>query len=339
MTRTISKNRMVSLHSLGMLGLATGLPACGASGGSGDLGIWTPSGAPAIESDGGPGSVGASAAGSSTTVAGSASSSTGRGGSSSAASTSASSAKASGGTAAGVPCDVASLLAAKCTSCHSDPPINGSLSGLVTYGDLTATSKEDSTRNEAQLSIVRMQSTTSPMPPASVNMPATAADIATLQNWVNGGYAMGSCSSGGGADGGTDAGATSPTGVFTGVASFTSQVGPSSHNAGQDCMGCHANGGGEAPRFAFAGTLYDGQGRAVSGAEIRVVDANGAAVSVYTGTNGNFYRSGTPLATPGKAGARNGSATAAMVSAVTKAGCNSCHCSGSSCVTTPMHLP
>jgi predicted CxxxxCH...CXXCH cytochrome family protein len=41
-----------------------------------------------------------------------------------------------------------------------------------------------------------MQSTTSPMPPASFNRPPTAAEISAMQAWINGGY-QGSCSDGG----------------------------------------------------------------------------------------------------------------------------------------------
>jgi hypothetical protein len=324
------------IAATGMLaGTLAATVACGGmSGGSGDLGVWTPGGAPAIIDAGG--AVGASSSAAASAGGGSSSSGAGGGGGGSAASGGSSTTGAASGGAGGLPCDVASVLAAKCTSCHSDPPINNALSGLVTYADLTATAKEDATRNEAQLSVVRMQNTASPMPPTSVSVTATAADVATLQNWINAGYPTGSC----GSDAGSDSGpGPSPSNVFTGQPAFRSQTGPNSHNAGQDCMGCHANGNGEAPRFSFAGTLYDGHGQPVAGAEVRVVDKNGVGASAYTGSNGNFYRQGTPIATPGQAGARNASATAAMISAVTAPGCSSCHCSGSSCATTQMHLP
>ncbi len=231
-----------------------------------------------------------------------------------------------------MPCDVATVLAAKCTGCHSDPPVNGALAGLVTYANLLSTAIEDPTKNEAQLAVSRMQSATSPMPPASFGNPATASDIATLQNWIAARYPSGSC--------GADAGPL-PSGavnVFATAPKFASNTSGSSHNAGKDCMGCHASGGGEAPQFAFGGTLYNGSGSPVAGAEIRVVDANGNATSVYTGPEGNFHGSGS-LATPAHAGARNATTTALMVSSLTYGGCNRCHCTGTGCTTAPLHLP
>ncbi len=238
-----------------------------------------------------------------------------------------------GSTASGtVPCDVATVLAAKCTGCHSDPPVNSAIAGLVTYSDLMKTAIEDPTKNEAELALARMQSSTSPMPPATFNDPASASDIATVQSWINAGYPSGSCAG--------DAGlpVSSAVDVFAKATSFTSQIAGSSHNAGRDCMQCHAGGGGEAPTFAFGGTLYDGNGKAVVGAEIRVVDANGKAASVYTGPEGNFHSSGT-LTMPWHAGARNATSKALMISSLTYGGCNKCHCTGSSCTTAPLHLP
>jgi hypothetical protein len=206
----------------------------------------------------------------------------------------------------------------------------------VTHADLKAMSKEDPTKNEAQLSVARMQNAASPMPPASLHNPPTASDISTLQNWINAGYPTGSCT----VDGGTpiDSGSTGAVDVFSGEPPFAPGTGPDTHNAGRDCMQCHS-GGGNAPGFMFGGTLYDGKGNPVSGAEIRVVDKSGKGYSVYTGPSGTFYRGGGTLATPGHTGARDATSKAVMVSSLTGGGCSSCHCTGSNCVTMPMHLP
>ena len=227
---------------------------------------------------------------------------------------------------AGLPCNISAFLAAKCTSCHADPPINGSLSGLVTVGDLLATAKEDATKNEAQLSLARMQSTTSPMPPASVANPATAAEIAAFQAWVTGNY-QGSC----------DGGAPPPpaTDAFTGAGAFVSQSGGSGHhNPGKNCMGgCHNHG------FTFAGTLFDAAGAPVSSAEVRLVDSAGKAILVHSGTNGNFYSS-TPWTPPAHVAARTAANKVVMVAALSAAsngGCNGCHTTGG---TAPkIHVP
>lgn len=312
--------------------LASGIAGCGASSAPSDLGVWTPGAVPA-------GAIGDSSSTSAVATSGGTGAGSSRSSNSGiAVSTSPVGSSSQSVRSGALPCDVAAVLASKCTACHSDPPISGALSGLVTYSDLLSTAKEDSTRNEAQLSVLRMQSTTSPMPPASANAPATSSDISTLQAWINAGYPSGTC--------GADAGAAADAGpaitvvdVFQGRPAFQSQVGPSSHNAGQNCMNCHANGGGEAPRFLFGGTLYDGHGAAVSGAEVRVVDHNGTAYTVYTASNGNFYQTGTALAVPAHAGARNAAGSALMISGVSNGGCTSCHCSGSNCATTQMHLP
>jgi hypothetical protein len=230
------------------------------------------------------------------------------------------------------------VLASKCTSCHSDPPINGSLSGLVTYADLRATSKEDPSKNEAQLSVVRMQSGTSPMPPASLHNAASPSDIAAVQDWIAAGYPTESCA----VDGGSapDSGSSgSAVDVFGDQPPFTPGMGRATHNAGLDCMQCHGGGDKEGKSFMFGGTLYDGNGAAAAGAEVRVVDANGAGTSVYTGPTGTFYASGRRLATPGHAGARNATTKVLMISQLTRGGCGSCHCTGSGCTTAELHLP
>jgi hypothetical protein len=215
-------------------------------------------------------------------------------------------------------------LAAKCIGCHADPPINGSLSSLVTIGDLTAISKEDPTKNEAQLSLARMQSTASPMPPSGSGNAATAAEIQAFKTWIGGNY-RGSCA---------DAGAPpAPVNVFIGAPAFVPTTSGSSHNAGKDCMGgCHNHG------FTFAGTLVDGAGKGIAGAEVRLVDAKGTAITVHTGPTGNFH-SATPFAAPAHVGARNGTATVTMVTALqsSNGGCNGCHVTGGT--TPPIHLP
>jgi hypothetical protein len=232
---------------------------------------------------------------------------------------------------------VATVLASKCTACHSDPPVNNALSGLVTYADLRATAKEDPTKNEAELCVARMQSSASPMPPATLHDPATASDIATIQNWINAGYPSGSCATDAGAP--PDSGSGGTTSVFTGQPPFTPGTGLPTHNAGHDCMQCHGPGGLGEPSFLFGGTLYDGSGKPVVGAEVRVVDAHGTGYNAYTGPSGTFYQAGGGLAVPAHAGARDATSTALMISRVTSGGCSSCHCTGATCTTTPIHLP
>ncbi len=85
------------------------------------------------------------------------------------------------GASSGLPCDVAALLAARCTACHSDPPGAGAPMSLVTYEQLIAPSASDPTRTVAQAALSRMRDVSKPMPPANM-MPET--DVAPFASWV-----------------------------------------------------------------------------------------------------------------------------------------------------------
>jgi hypothetical protein len=253
--------------------------------------------------------------------------------------------------ASGLPCDVAMMLAANCGGCHSDPPITGALAGLVTYADLMAPSHEMPSQNEAQLSVSRMKNAASPMPPGSL---PPASDVTILQNWISAGYPKGSCGAAS-ADGGANGASSADGGVIVPSSSVFSKAAPFSpgtpvngnHKAGQDCMSsCHNHG------FTFAGTLFDANGAGVGGAEVRLVDAKGLVISVYTdnrggSSQGNFYGS-QAFVGPAHVGARNASSTQDMHTALqstaqtpasTGGACNACHCTGTGCTVAPIHLP
>jgi hypothetical protein len=142
----------------------------------------------------------------------------------------------------------------------------------------------------------------------------------------------GAKSSDAGSTGTMDAGATTSTDVFANAGAFASQIASTTHNAGQDCMGgCHNHG------FTFAGTLTDGAGNGVAGAEVRLVDANGQAISVHTDSIGNFHSS-TAWTGPAKVGARNATTKVLMSSTIaTGKGCNGCHAVGGTVA--PIHIP
>lgn len=138
-------------------------------------------------------------------------------------------------------------------------------------------------------------------------------------------------------DAGTVADAGGSTGVFAGTPPYVSKSGGNGHhNAGRNCFQCH---GQNAVSFSIAGTIYNANGQPLSNVEVRVVDSTGAAYSVYSGTNGNFYRQGNPLSVTSHVGIRNATATTEMVSSITSGACNSCHCTGNGCASTPIHLP
>ncbi len=98
------------------------------------------------------------------------------------------------------------------------------------------------------------------------------------------------------------------------------------HNAGQECQGCHAPGGG-APTFYLGGTLYNAvaNGTAVAGATINVTDAAGKTVKIVSANNGNFWTT-TPLTFPVKVNASLCPNTLPMNATVGGNGaCNNCH--------------
>ena len=103
-----------------------------------------------------------------------------------------------GAAADGLPCKIATLLAAKCTSCHSTPPVAYAPMALVSYADLVAPAKSDASKTNAVVTLARMSSAASPMPPSPAAH-ASAGEIATFAAWINAGTPMGSC-------GGVDAG-------------------------------------------------------------------------------------------------------------------------------------
>src|SRR5579859_4099511 len=121
---------------------ASGIASCSSGAGGTKVIVvsgWDPDAAPGTTTPatpGAPGSGGAGGAGGGGSTGDAASPSMGGGGAS----------------ATGVPCNVATMLGSMCTSCHSDPPVGGSLAGLVTYADLMAPAHENPTMNEAQLS-------------------------------------------------------------------------------------------------------------------------------------------------------------------------------------------
>lgn len=134
-----------------------------------------------------------------------------------------------------------------------------------------------------------------------------------------------------------DSGENKPKNAFAGAPGFLPQLGmsarqaghsfnantPKSNPAGRACLNCH--GGGGAPAFAAAGTIYDGVAPAAS-VEVRAYGADGKAYSAYTDADGNFFiRATTQLTLPAFVGVRNATSTRVMGSAASKGNCNECH--------------
>jgi hypothetical protein len=231
----------------------------------------------------------------------------------------------------GLPCDVAALLASKCVSCHSSPPIPNVPEALVSYADLTAPSKGDPSISTAKMALSRMKSAVSPMPPSPAT-PATAAEIAAFEAWVNAGTPMGSC-------GDVDAG-PNPFDVPPTCTSMTTSIVDegSLMKPGSACVKCH-NSDPEAPDLTLGGTAYgtahepdDCNAQAVSGpaintAVVEITDKNGAVISLKVNSVGNFYRKSAAgaVALPYTAKIKYNGLERAMVASQMSGDCNSCH--------------
>jgi hypothetical protein len=196
---------------------------------------------------------------------------------------------------------------------------------LVTYADLTAPAVTDPTKTVAQMCVTRMQDATKSMPP-SPSAPATPAQVATMQAWVAAGTPMGTC-----ADGGVSNPYDTPPQCSSGTYYSPSGDESSRMAPGNTCISCHAQSGGEAPRFALAGTVYataheptNCNGVNVGGATVVITDAQGATITLNVNAAGNFSTS-QAVAMPFRAAVQYDGKTRAMVAAQTSGDCNSCH--------------
>ena len=224
-----------------------------------------------------------------------------------------------GNLATDLPCEVETVLANRCWSCHGQTPMVG-LPALTSVAAFTAMSKTDTSVTIGARALTLMQSATpTPMPPAP-SSPATAAEITTISNWIAAGYPSGTGCGGGGP-------------ICTSGTTWTGgNEGSRNMNPGMACNGCHASSGGEAPIFSIAGTVYptvhepdlcNGAGPS-SGAQIVITGADGRTLTLSSNAAGNFY-SETAVKAPYSAKVVTAAGTRAMAATQTSGDCNGCH--------------
>jgi mono/diheme cytochrome c family protein len=231
--------------------------------------------------------------------------------------------------AVGAPeCVVQDMLTTRCVTCHAAMPIAGAPMSLVTLDDLTKPAISDATKRVADVSLVRISSTTNPMPPAGLD-PATADQIGALAKWIADGYAPTSC---------TATVTTTATNPFDVAPTCTANTfwtggneGSSRMHPGDACIACHQSSGGEAPSFAIAGTVYpsahepsDCNGAPLGSASVQLTGADGSVVTLTINSAGNFYYLGA-LALPFQAAIVANGRTRAMATPQSTGDCNSCH--------------
>jgi mono/diheme cytochrome c family protein len=232
----------------------------------------------------------------------------------------------------GLPCDVKAMLVKECVSCHGSPPTQGAPISLTSYADLTAASKTHPGKTVADVSLLRMKDTSSPMPPGQT---PSASDVATLDKWIKAGTPKGTC---GGAV--TDAGGgPNPYNTPAQCTSNKFWTGGDNKSAsmhpGGACVTCHKLGGKASGKsFDIAGTVYPtahepDECNGVGGVTVVITDANNQDHVLTVNAVGNFYHQDffgfQKFPTPYRAKVVAGGKTRAMSAAQTDGNCNACH--------------
>ena len=213
-----------------------------------------------------------------------------------------------------LPCEVETMLAARCWACHGQTPMTVGVPSLTSVAAFMAPSKTDPSQSTGMVALTRMQSTTTPMPPPPATT-ATPAELATLSAWVMSGYPVGNgcgpiCSSGRTWNGGDE--------------------GSPDMNPGMACNLCHSS--GEGPSFSISGTLYPTihepalcyGADASTGARVEVTGADGRTLTLSPNAAGNFF-SEMAVVTPYTAKVVTSTGERAMAAAQTSGDCNTCH--------------
>lgn len=234
----------------------------------------------------------------------------------------------------GLPCDVQALLENRCIACHDGTKAVP----MLTYGDLTKKSTVDPTKTIAELSLIRMQSTTSPMPPPPAVGPEPD-EIAIFDEWAKAGFPKetkactdplpdgGTMDAGplldGAADGG-DAGGFCTSGILWNQANAPSPL----MNPGLACNACHQISGG--PNLRLAGTVYTALNErdlcyGKPNLVVRITDATGRVFNLDVNNAGNFSLGNMRPRAPFRAAVIDGQNTRVMQGTVTSGDCNSCH--------------
>jgi hypothetical protein len=140
-------------------------------------------------------------------------------------------------------------------------------------------------------------------------------------------------------DGGTPPPTTTPptTTPPTGACVAVQPTLHTSHNAGQECLSCHAGGQNPLLRWTLAGTVFaDSFGTTPrGGATVDIVDARGQELKLVTDVQGNFYTT-SAVTFPITVNASACPSTKSMVGKPPMGGCNGAGCHDA---TRPIFLP
>lgn len=235
------------------------------------------------------------------------------------------------------PCEVRNLLTSKCTSCHGTPLTGAAPYPLQTRAQLASQSPAYPGQTLAQRSLVRMQNSAAPMPPAPAALP-TAAELTAFGAWIDAGMPGGSCGAAT-TDGGTttqDAG-PAPTTCTSGSMWLLGDRGSASMHPGEACVACHRV--NEPFRaYFFMGTAFPSaherdncNANPPATIVVDILNADGGVVYSMNvrQPSGNFYRSSLSagMAMPYRARIRNTATgrSLEMMTPQTNGDCNTCH--------------
>lgn len=229
----------------------------------------------------------------------------------------------------GLPCDIANLLASRCTVCHGATLAGGATLHLNSWDDLTAPAPDHTSQSVAERCLARVRDSAAPMPPTGSRL--AASDIALFEAWVNAGTPEGTCAS----SSGPDIFGAAPTCTSATFWTGGDKESPDMH-PGRACIDCHTRGvrGERGPPLSLAGTVFatahdpddcNGANGRVDGVVIEITDKNGKVQRITPRSSGNFYVEPQPLATPYTARVLYQGRVRAMATPQTSGDCNSCH--------------
>lgn len=227
---------------------------------------------------------------------------------------------------ASLPCEVETVLATACATCHTNPPNSASKVPLESRADFFAPAASADDRTVAEVALARLHDATNPMPPPT-EPPLSPGQLATLDAWLTGGAPVaGAC-----------APIPSPPAAPTCPSGSTWTMGTTGDmdmTPGRACKTCHAA-MAPAANYAFQGTVFadfhtadDCNAPPPGDARIEILDPTGAVTkTLVPGLSGNFtsFDLDDPQQPPYRARLVVGTLVREMQRAQTSTDCNACH--------------
>lgn len=230
-------------------------------------------------------------------------------------------------------------LGCSASDCHGDPTTPMHVVALANGGSAATNYTEVVARTQGGATSLLLSKPVDGVMMAHQGGKLFATTSATYQQWlewIKGGAPLHAAAATMPPPAPGDMGASPPAGDMGGCIAVKPTVG-SSHNAGQDCISCHATNPDLTLRFTLAGTLYlDSFGTTPrGGATITVTDAKGLIVPLVSDVEGNFYTT-RALTFPVSVSASACPSTMAMMA---KPANGSCNASGCHDAKQPAYLP